>query len=218
MKITEVRRTRLREWFADRSIPEKEKSYISQLISGKSSFGERAARRLERDYGMQEGHLDRSFDVELRADQQIIENQPGYIVFQLLDVAASAGPGAAPSAYPEIVQRISVLESWAHTALGSDLSRIRIISARGTSMQGTIDNGDVLFIDSTVRHYDGEGLYVIANGSDVQVKRLQKLHGERLAIISDNNSYKSEELNAEDANSVVICGRVLAAWSLKKFW
>jgi len=57
MDIQEIRRQRLREWLKDRSAPAKEKSYFSQLLGG-SSFGERAARRLERDYGMGEGFLD----------------------------------------------------------------------------------------------------------------------------------------------------------------
>jgi hypothetical protein len=58
MDLTETRRARLTEWFAHRSIPEAEKSYLSQLKSGKSSFGEKAARRLERDYGMPTHYLD----------------------------------------------------------------------------------------------------------------------------------------------------------------
>jgi hypothetical protein len=48
----------LRTWFAGKTLPEKEKSYLSQLMSGKASFGERAARRLERDYEMGAGYLD----------------------------------------------------------------------------------------------------------------------------------------------------------------
>lgn len=74
MKIADVRRARLREWFATRSLPEKEKSYLSQLMSGKASFGEKAARRLERDYGMGEGYLDNeppgSADAELITEAQ----------------------------------------------------------------------------------------------------------------------------------------------------
>jgi phage repressor protein C with HTH and peptisase S24 domain len=76
----------------------------------------------------------------------------------------------------------------------------------------------VLFVDSTVRAYDGDGIYIIARGNDVQVKRLQKLNGDVLAIISDNRAYESERLTGEDAESVVICGRVLAAWTIRKFW
>lgn len=62
MDISEIRRKRLADWFSDRAIPAKEKSYISQLINGKTSFGERAARRLELSYGMGEKDLDRSYD------------------------------------------------------------------------------------------------------------------------------------------------------------
>ena len=58
MDIANTRRSRLRLWFSDKSIPESEKSYISQLINGKASFGEKAARRLEKTYKMPDKYLD----------------------------------------------------------------------------------------------------------------------------------------------------------------
>ncbi|WP_052739523.1 hypothetical protein [Photorhabdus caribbeanensis] len=58
MDIKGIRRKRLKEWFSTKTLPEKEKSYLSQLINGKASFGEKAARRLERDYHMPIGYLD----------------------------------------------------------------------------------------------------------------------------------------------------------------
>lgn len=64
MDMKEIRRLRLKEWFSSRSIPEREKSYLSQLMGGKTSFGERAARRLEGDYGMSPGYLDTPLDNE----------------------------------------------------------------------------------------------------------------------------------------------------------
>ena len=146
------------------------------------------------------------------------KSQPGYVGFELLDVQASAGNGLAAQDFHSVIENINVLESWANTALGGDLSRIRLISARGTSMQGTVENGDVLFVDASVRAYDGDGIYVISRSGDVQVKRLQKLHGEVLAIISDNKHFDSEKLTGEAANSVQVCGRVLSAWTLKRFW
>ena len=39
-----------------------EMSYISQLINGKSSFGEKAATRLESDYGMPPCYLSQPFN------------------------------------------------------------------------------------------------------------------------------------------------------------
>lgn len=73
MTTQEIRRRRLKEWFSEKSLPEKEKSYLSQLINGRSSFGERAARRLERDYGMPSGFLDSD-----TSDSQ--STQPGLVL------------------------------------------------------------------------------------------------------------------------------------------
>lgn len=78
MEIADIRRARLREWFATRSLPEKEKSYISQLMGGKASFGEKAARRLERDYGMGEGYLDLAPQTEGAADAE--GGKPAHVV------------------------------------------------------------------------------------------------------------------------------------------
>jgi hypothetical protein len=56
--IHEIRRANLQRWIKAHAVPPRERSYFSQLLGG-ASFGERAARRLERDYEMGEGYLDR---------------------------------------------------------------------------------------------------------------------------------------------------------------
>lgn len=215
MEISDTRRARLRQWFMDRPVPEKEKSYLSQLMGGKASFGERAARRLEGTYGMGTRFLDIPLS---EAAPESVALPKGYIRFELIDVQAAAGNGASVIEYPEVIRYVNVLESWALTTLGSDLTNIKLITARGTSMQGTIENGDVLFVDCTVRAYDGDGIYVIAGSDGLQVKRLQKMQGDVLAVISDNKLFDSERFAGEAANKVVVCGRILAAWSLKRFW
>lgn len=62
-----IRRERLKEWFANQTLPRKEKSTLSQLILGKEVFGPRVARRLERDYGMPRGYLDGVDTVEMQS-------------------------------------------------------------------------------------------------------------------------------------------------------
>lgn len=218
MDIKDIRRSRLKQWFSNRSIPEKEKSYLSQLMGGKASFGEKAARRLEQTYEMGMGYLDTSSDDAPRSLTKETTVSSEYVSFDPLNTEVKAGDESGTRDFAEIIRRVDVLKSWASTALGGDLSRIKLISACGTSMQGTIENGDVLFVDASIRTYDGDGIYVISRSGEVQVKRLQKLHGGVLAIISDNRAYEAERLSSEDADTVVICGRVLAAWPLKKFW
>lgn len=75
MDMKEIRRKRLKEWFSSRSIPEREKSYLSQLMGGKASFGERAARRIEGDYGMSRGYLDTPPEEEVMPPQQPLTEQ-----------------------------------------------------------------------------------------------------------------------------------------------
>ena len=144
-----------------------------------------------------------------------------YLHFDLLDVEASCGMGTISTDHQEVVERLEVLESWAVANLGGvggDLSRIKLITAKGTSMQGSIEHGDVLFVDTDVRTFDGDGIYAIASSDGVRAKRLQKLHGDVLAIISDNRLFEPEKLTGEAINDLIICGRVLAAWTLKRFW
>jgi len=56
--VADLRRANLRAWMEGKRIPKEERSYFSQLLSGSASFGERAARRIENDYGMEKGFLD----------------------------------------------------------------------------------------------------------------------------------------------------------------
>lgn len=59
--VAAIRRARLKEWFAGRTLPVDRKSYLSALINGKAAFGDKAARGLERFYRMPKGHLDGPF-------------------------------------------------------------------------------------------------------------------------------------------------------------
>jgi hypothetical protein len=74
MNIQEIRRANLRIWFSERTVPANEKSYVSQLLGG-FSFGERAARRLEKTYGMDANYLDRPPAVEGDVAETAVSSQ-----------------------------------------------------------------------------------------------------------------------------------------------
>lgn len=63
MDIQDIRRKNLATWLQTHSVPPGEKSLFSQLKGG-GSFGERLARRLESDYGMDCGYLDQIMSAE----------------------------------------------------------------------------------------------------------------------------------------------------------
>lgn len=140
----------------------------------------------------------------------------GYITFNLLDVEAAIDSGCITPDHPAVLQQINVLESWACSAIGGNLSRIKLITVVGDSMEPTLKNCDVLFVDESVKEYHGDGIYVIAV-PDLQVKRLQRLIGGGLRVISDNHKCYpiSQDIEGEKLANIIICGKVLAAWVLK---
>lgn len=94
--IQTTRAARLRQWFAARVIPAKEKSYLSQLMNGTAAaFGEKAARRLELTYGMTDGFL----DVPL-AEGEIVGGMPDGARQDEPPAGAEAAPtGGEPGAH-----------------------------------------------------------------------------------------------------------------------
>lgn len=153
-------------------------------------------------------------------DDSFKEENPlpdGYIRYNLLDVRAAAGSGYYNIDDVHTVRQIDVLQEWASRILGPSYKRCHMITATGTSMSPTIEDGDVLFIDPAAE-FTCDGVYVIGIDGKTRVKRLQRLSGERLALISDNRLFQTEIFDAAHADEIVIFGRVLHALKNKKIY
>lgn len=57
-ELKAIRIDNLKRFFENKTLPVKDKSLLSQLMSGKASFGEKVSRRLEEEYGMGSLYLD----------------------------------------------------------------------------------------------------------------------------------------------------------------
>lgn len=53
-----IRRSRLKEWLAGRSLAGTEKAYLTKLVKGECAFWGQTARQIENKHGMPKGHLD----------------------------------------------------------------------------------------------------------------------------------------------------------------
>lgn len=86
ISMKNIRQKKLKEWFSNKTLPEKEKSYLSQLLNGKASFGERAARRLEKDYHMPKGYLDDALNATCSENHYQIKLTPRQkVLLELFD-------------------------------------------------------------------------------------------------------------------------------------
>ena len=65
------------------------------------------------------------------------------IRFPRLNAEATCGAGTINDHYIEVVDYVTVASAWAREKLGGNLKKIQVITARGDSMEPTIENGDV---------------------------------------------------------------------------
>lgn len=145
------------------------------------------------------------------------ENQSSRLnqdVFRLdiLDLAVSAGPGIVNQEFVEILHSVEYAPAEArHMFDGRKAENIRIINVRGDSMSGTIEPGDLLFVDISVKSFDGDGIYAFLYDDTAHVKRLQKMK-DKLLVISDNKSYAPwEPIEKDEMNRVFVFGKVIGS-------
>lgn len=122
----------------------------------------------------------------------------------LLDVAASAGTGLLVA--EETVQEVIAFDShWLRSQLNTNPSELSIITVQGDSMAPTLLDGDLIFVDHQVTDWR-DGIYVFQMDEDLLIKRLQRLPGGTVSVISDNPKFPpfSVDLNSPDCDLKII--------------
>lgn len=133
----------------------------------------------------------------------------------LMDIEYSCGPGSYNSDFPDIIRSIELEPEFALSLFGGrPASSMKAINAQGDSMQGTIDPEDLVFIDITVKKFEGDGIYAFTFGESSHIKRLQKIKN-HLVVLSDNPAYKEWEINAHEEDQLFIDGKVIVSWPMK---
>lgn len=131
----------------------------------------------------------------------------------VMDVSASAGNGNSSRDFIEVISSIEYVTEEAKTLFGHrPANQVKLINVRGDSMQGTIEPGDLIFVDIGVNYFDGDGIYVFDFSGDLYVKRLQKIKSQ-LLVLSDNPLYKEWQITKEEMEMLHVCGKVLLSQS-----
>jgi phage repressor protein C with HTH and peptisase S24 domain len=148
--------------------------------------------------------------VREKSEQYRIED--GFRI-ELLDVAVSAGPGAVnTNEFIEVVRTITYTPEEARMMFGNrSEEQIRMINVKGDSMSGTIEPGDLIFVDISVRSFDGDGIYAFLYDDTAHVKRLQKMK-DYLLVLSDSSRYQTwDPITRDEMNRVFIYGKVIGS-------
>ena len=141
-----------------------------------------------------------------------VKVDPSIFRVDVLDLTVSAGPGVINSEFVEVLRSVEYsVEDARQMFNGRKQEQIRIINVRGDSMSGTIEPGDLLFVDISVQHFDGDGIYAFIYDDTSHVKRLQKMK-DKLLVISDNQTYRPwEPIEKEEINKIFVFGKVIGS-------
>lgn len=141
-----------------------------------------------------------------------------FITIPQLDVAGSMGAGRVPPDHIEVIRDITVHLDWLQTQglSYSNLENLAIIDGDGDSMEGTFRNGDALLVDRGITEIRTDAIYVFTLDGELFIKRLQRLTGGSLRMISDNPVYPAIMIEGDMLARVHIQARVLLVWNARK--
>ncbi len=206
-------------------------SYLSQLLNGHRKLGEKAAATLETKIGLAPGTLvspaaepDAQGIKDMESNVVAISQRKkapdsSFVTIPHLDIAASMGPGKTPPEHCiEVIRNITVHLDWLRVQglSYSKLENLAIIDGDGDSMEGTFRNGDSLLVDRGITEIRTDAIYVFTLDGDLFIKRLQRLTGGSLRMISDNPVYPPILIEGDMLTKVHIQARVLLAWNARK--
>ena len=127
------------------------------------------------------------------------------------DVRAAAGlTGFENSDYPEIISSLYLTDEGMSQLVGKKSSDgICLVNVPTDSMEPTIRKGDIVFLDTKVNAYSGDGIYAFAIDGALFIKRIQKMIGGGYRMISDNEIYPPEQISDDVCKNAQFIGRFI---------
>lgn len=122
------------------------------------------------------------------------------------NIYASAGGGAQNY---DICENVLQLDKQMLVNMNiKDEKNIQAINILGDSMEPTLSDGNIVFIDTSKISINKGGIFVLSTPAGVFVKRLQIKSNKSIDLISDNKAYANENVMFED---IKILGKVVGS-------
>lgn len=139
------------------------------------------------------------------------------VELEMVDIKASCGSiGHVNFEDIPAVKKILVNAAWFRQNFGFyNAKDIKLISASGDSMSPEIDDGDVVFVDISDNISFRDGIYLILVDDELFIKRIQRLTGHKIALVSTNKAYRDIEISTEGQIAIRVLGRVVKSFKLR---
>lgn len=134
------------------------------------------------------------------------------------DARASMGAGAPIPDHDTVVDTLHLSREWVRSSLPgvSAPANLAFITGYGDSMEDTYRSGDILLVDRGVQDVRLDAVYLYDMDGELFIKRLQRLPGGALKVISDNKKYESHTLDDDSRSRMRVLGRIVWAWNGRK--
>jgi hypothetical protein len=140
------------------------------------------------------------------AQMLVKETDKFFQVRYFTDLRASAGGGA--EVFDENYELMTIDERIVRNMTGSSDRKLEAIHVDGESMEPTLYDGSIVFIDREQTDINKDGIFIASTNAGLFIKRVRQRADGMVELISDNKTY-SPELLAPD--EVRIVGKVVGS-------
>ena len=132
------------------------------------------------------------------------ETEKFFQVRYFSDVRASAGGGGFGEEGEE--EYITIDEKVMHNMVGMGNTDLEAINVIGESMEPTLQDGSIVFVDRTQTNINKNGIFIAQTLNGLYIKRIQQRADGMVELISDNPVYPAQAIQP---NEVTIVGKVV---------
>jgi len=120
------------------------------------------------------------------------------------DIRASAGGGA--EVFDENFETITLDEKIMHNMVGMGNTELEAIHVDGESMEPTLQDGSIVFVDRTQTNINKNGIFIASTTGGLFIKRIQQRADGMIELISDNSMYPPQAISPDE---MTIVGKVV---------
>ncbi|VAY86651.1 putative phage repressor [hydrothermal vent metagenome] len=138
----------------------------------------------------------------------LVDSTDKYWIRYYPELSMSAGGGA--NLEDDTFEQLDIPDYFVKMLGGySKLKTIEAINVTGESMEPTLNDNDIIFVDISKNTYSKDGIYAIYTEDGLLVKRLQKRTDSQFDVISDNKVFQNQVIYKND---LTIYGKVISSF------
>lgn len=215
-------------------------TYVNRMLypegkAGKKRIGDDMVDVIEEAFGLPSGWLDEKQPIGY-IDQtapakmalkgitgtvaELVSDRKGndFHVIPQYDTRAAMGSGLLLPDQPGVIQSWHVSKEWIKKNVKGyrSASDLCIVTGFGDSMRPLFNPGDPLLVDISIKTIEFDSIYFFRVGDEGFIKRLQRIPGEGIRVLSANRDNYDPWTIKQDMDFQVL-GRVLKVWCSEDF-